>query len=161
MRFLALVSTGEGQEIDWIGHTEYSETRIEQLDHIYGGTRRVRWQPRAHWKFALYRLYPNGWRPAVRRQHQFSVSPTGPMGRCQAIVTFRNKVSVRHAGATQTALATSAARALRRPGNQQQPLTRLYVSRTLLVAEADANLTHCWLMTLPCSSPAPGRLGIF
>ncbi|WP_223930531.1 hypothetical protein, partial [Aeromonas caviae] len=26
---------GEGQEIDWIGHTEYSETRIEQLDHIF------------------------------------------------------------------------------------------------------------------------------
>ncbi|MGU5617183.1 hypothetical protein, partial [Aeromonas caviae] len=21
--------------IDWIGHTEYSETRIEQLDHIF------------------------------------------------------------------------------------------------------------------------------
>ena len=36
MRFLALVSClGEGQEIDWIGHTEYSETRIEQLDHIF------------------------------------------------------------------------------------------------------------------------------
>ena len=35
MRFLALVSPAwRGQEIDWIGHTEYS-ARIEQLDHIF------------------------------------------------------------------------------------------------------------------------------
>ncbi|MEA9438647.1 hypothetical protein VCX44_23345, partial [Aeromonas caviae] len=35
---------GEGQEIDWIGHTEYSETRIEQLDHIFNliGIKRCR-----------------------------------------------------------------------------------------------------------------------
>ncbi|MFQ2913022.1 hypothetical protein ACK3YB_17210, partial [Aeromonas caviae] len=37
---------------DWIGHTEYSETRIEQLDHIFnliGITIRI-------FDFHLYRL---------------------------------------------------------------------------------------------------------
>ncbi|MGU5701213.1 hypothetical protein ACV1C5_06165, partial [Aeromonas caviae] len=32
--------------IDWIGHTEYSETRIEQLDHIFNliGITPVNWR---------------------------------------------------------------------------------------------------------------------
>ncbi|MFV7562577.1 hypothetical protein ACNPAA_12255, partial [Aeromonas sp. PS2Canimalfood6] len=54
---------GEGQEIDWIGHTEYSETRIEQLDHIFNLIGIIEWipmrdPPHNFHQFPLYKCYP-------------------------------------------------------------------------------------------------------
>ncbi|WP_337077296.1 hypothetical protein, partial [Aeromonas dhakensis] len=53
---------GEGQEIDWIGHTEYSETRIEQLDHIFNliGIRRMRGRGSAMRAVVDARLWTSG-----------------------------------------------------------------------------------------------------